>query len=751
MHRRSEQAPLLQARPQLNASANTRASTLVRCAVVASIALFLFAQTLYLVPSVQLGLLNIFVSWWGEGHYEMARSTFLLIFCVVPLYICTLVLEWLRDHNLERLAAMHMLRIAMFLRRKPFIGGDISVFSYGEWLFMAVFLGGNIVLFVCGWVFERIFLPLPGNPYDFDLVLQLFGIVLGYSCVYNMAFLLLPATRHCVWMEALGISYANGMKYHRWLGVLSLATGIGHALPFYWWWARQGTLLANSMPCFDCKMDYLSRGYPVWFNVFGEISLLFMILVAATSLPWIRRRMYETFYYTHQLFVLCVVFAVLHWVTIIWWLLPTLVVYLISRSISSANALAPVSVLSCVRISDDVVKIVITRSTQRGGQFSIGQFVYFNVPSVSRLQWHAFTIASSPRTSATTLTILIKALGDWTDDLMKHLAHCEQQQTQPMVYMDGFYGSSLDVYDAYSTIVLIGGGIGATPLFAILEDLVARLSSADEASITKQRVICIFSFRELSLLEEIHPLLLQLRALDPHCEYFTWRMWLTRVPSEELLDQVHPCYHALRTSSISSKSEPSIAKPFAEPLRSRGYRVVLYGVMFFLTTGLIMWLEFGGGRIMKDGTDTKWWPLQNAVEITSVFVLCVGIAYLFIIMEKWAKRCEAPDHAVEPFKLQFTVQEHPTTTAAVTCSSEIHCYRPLILEHDVAVGQRPNMVHEMQFVDTAHRSFAHEAKFRSNVIGVFISGPEALKRATEEAIAELGTHRFDIHDEEFEL
>lgn len=751
MDHRAEQSPLLQVKHRIKAPANARCgSRLVRSAVVASMALFLLAQTLYLVPSVQLGLLNVFVSWWGEGHYEMARSTFLLLGCAVPLYLCTLVLEWLRYHNLERLAAMHMLPIAMLLRRKPpSIGGGVSNFSYGEWLFMAVFLGGNVVLFVCGWVFERIFLPLPGKPYDFDLVLQLFGIVLGYSCVYNMAFLLLPATRHCVWMEALGISYANGMKYHRWLGVLSLVTGIGHALPFYWWWARQGTLLANSMPCFDCKMDYLSRGYPVWFNVFGEISLLFMILVAATSLPWIRRRMYETFYYTHQLFVLCVVFAVLHWVTIIWWLLPTLVVYLISRSISSANALSPVPVQSCVRISDDIVKIVITRSTQRGGQFSIGQFVYLNVPSVSRLQWHAFTIASSPRTSATTLTILIKALGDWTDDLMEHVAQCEQQQIQPMVYMDGYYGSALDVYYEYSTVVLIGGGIGATPLFAILEDLVARLSSPGRASITKQRMICIFSFRELSLLEEIHPLLLQLRALDPHSEYFTWRIWLTRSPSEELLDQVHPCYHALRTSV---KAECSIAKPFAEPLSSSGYRVVLYGIMFFLTTGLIMWLEFGGGKIMKNGTDTRWWPLQNTVEITSVFVLCIGIAYLFIIMEKWAKRCEVPDHAVEPFELQCTTQGHAEAANTANCSSKSHCYRPLILEHDVALGQRPNMALEMRFVDTVHRSLVHEGiTTRSSVIGVFISGPEALKRATEQAIAELGAHRFDIHDEEFEL
>ncbi|GAB9474142.1 Ferric reduction oxidase 8, partial [Globisporangium polare] len=39
----------------------------------------------------------------------------------------------------------------------------------------------------------------------------------------------------------------------------------------------------------------------------------------------------------------------------------------------------------------------------------------------------------------------------------------------------------------------------------------------------------------------------------------------------------------------------------------------------------------------------------------------------------------------------------------------------------------------------------------NKTVGVFISGPEALKSATEYAVADIGSSHFDIHEEEFEL
>lgn len=44
----------------------------------------------------------------------------------------------------------------------------------------------------------------------------------------------------------------------------------------------------------------------------GEISLLAGLAMWATSFPLIRRRMFELFFYTHQLYVVFLVFYLLH-------------------------------------------------------------------------------------------------------------------------------------------------------------------------------------------------------------------------------------------------------------------------------------------------------------------------------------------------------------------------------------------------------------------------------------------------------
>lgn len=753
------------------------------------ICIYAFGQVMYLSPLIQEDFVSTISPWFGitvsrsadgamtfdGGHFEMLRPMFFVVWGVLPLLASLVLYELTRDHSSRRVASRSVMRIGALMRRKPRVCGRMSPFGYGELLFQFVLLGGNVALFWYGWVYERQYLPVPGSPYTFDTVLEISGIVFGYSCVFNMAFLLLPSTRNCAWMDFVGIAYTNGVKYHRWLGVLTLVTGIAHAVPFYWWWGRQGTLWTNSLPCFDCALDYLSPGYAVWFNVFGELSLLFLLLVGATSIPYVRRRMFETFYYTHHLYILGVVFAVMHWVTIIWWLLPSLVLYLISRSVSTWNAMQPVQVLELTSLPDDIIKIVLARSTDlEGGEFQIGQFVYLNVPAISRLQWHAFTIASAPRSSPATFTILLKSLGDWTKDLVELTEATKTNSTSssdkepkamPTMLIDGFYGSSLECYENFSTLCLIGGGIGVTPLFAILEDIVAKLSLHEQPAV-KQRVHFVFSFRELSLLEEIHPVLTKLRELDPHGHWFSTRFFLTRVPSESVLSQPIDYTRFLVASQASSQqrqdSSWTTPQPFAEPLRSRAYRITVYVVMLVSSTLIVLWLEFGGGKLMQSGT--QWWPLEAFVEITVLFLLPV-LVFLALAIEKFSQRRGSATGlahdlqsllggrkpGVQGYSSIPTVD--PVFRYPKPSMADVLTLGDLVSEYDVIVGQRPDMT---QILTQVHQEFLidRESQYSQSLedkVGVFISGPEALKSATENAIADLGSHWFDIHEEEFEL
>ncbi|GAB9476093.1 Ferric reduction oxidase 7 [Globisporangium polare] len=775
--------------------------------VLLCMVVYAFGQVMYLSPLIQDTFVSMISPWLGitvtgssdgrpmdfiGGHGEMLRPMFFVVWGVLPL-LASLVLYELTHggHSSRRVASRFVMQVGAFLRRKPRLFGStiISPFGYGELLFQLLLIGGNMALFWYGWVYERQYLPILGDAYTFDTVLELSGIVFGYSCVFNMAFLLLPSTRNCAWMDFFGISYANGVKYHRWLGVLTLFTGVLHAAPFYWWWSRQGTLWQNSLPCFDCALDYYSPGYPVWFNVFGELSLIFLLLVGVTSIPHVRRKMFETFYYTHHLYILGVVFAVMHWVTIIWWLLPSLVLYLISRSVSTWNATQPVRVLEFTSLPDDIIKIVLARSRHTDGEFQIGQFVYLNVPAISRLQWHAFTIASAPRSSPETFAILLKSLGDWTKDLVE-LAEASKTSTTgsdgefgepkslPTMLVDGFYGSSLECYEDFETLCLIGGGIGVTPLFAILEDIVAKVSGNAPAAALKQRVHFVFSFRELSLLEEIHPVLTKLRELDPHSRWFSTRFYLTRQPSEAVLTQKIDYARSLSTSQATRQGQAPRAsswlspQPFAEPLRSRASRIGVYVVMLSSSTLIVLWLEWGGGRLMASGT--QWWPLEAFVEIAVLFALPVLVFVALTIEKFFSKRgrgVSSTESTVANQKLlggqKSGIQSYssiPTADwtrplAVSSQATDVLTLGDLVSEYDVVVGQRPDMTHiltqvHQEFQRTRKTQNLHcnsNARGLEDKVGVFISGPEALKSATESAISGLGPHSFDIHEEEFEL
>ncbi|KAE9349694.1 hypothetical protein PR003_g5747 [Phytophthora rubi] len=454
------------------------------------------------------------------------------------------------------------------------------------------------------------------------------------------------------------------------------------------------------------------------------------------------------------MYIPAVIFAVLHFNVIVWWVLPTLVLYLSSRAISRWNSLFSVQVLEFIRLPEGLVKIGLARSE---GGFDIGQFVYLNVPAISKLQWHAFTISSSPRTSPTSFTILAKSLGDWTKDLIKHAQDCRDKKQLPIVYMDGYYGASLAGYDEYSTVCLVGGGIGSTPLFAILEDMVARLEMCD-SSLPVQHVFLVLAIRELALLEEISPVLAKIRHLDPQGTRFTLRFNLTRMPSTLVLDT--PIEHERlrgKSSIVHNGADVQTGMfaglrrapaPFIEPLRSRGTKVVLYTGMFLPVTLLILWLEFDNGVLMDHGNKTQYWPLQNFVEISVVFLTPI-VAYTLLLLNRWRRSFQS--HSLknghnDAHCNYSSVRSTADTQDVVDRNTGLKTLRDLVEEYDVACGSRPNM---MQILGEVYAR--HNATSATTTIGVFLSGPQALKAATDDAIADLGYNDFDVHEEEFEL
>ena len=727
---------------------------LAQSLIMGSMILYVFGQLAYFTPIYKEDLTTTFRSWWNvpkvqvkggpKGNPEMVMPTYFTLFTVLPIIVSALLIEFLRHFNMRRISSHYMLKFALVLRRKPAFFGKVSYWSYGEWIFFWGVVGGNIYVFLHFYIsrVERMKTRVKGG-LKFNNYLESVALTLGFSCIFNMAFLFLPATRNCVWMEFFNISYANGIKYHRWLGVITVLTAIVHCAGYYWSWIRQGTWQAQSLPCFNCNLGE-RKGLKVWFNVFGELALIVFLLIGVTSIPIVRRKFYNLFYYTHQLLFLGVIFSIMHWAPIIWWILPSFLLYCFSRAMSASNSFTPVEVSELTAIADDLVKVVIKRSPGRDGHFKVGQFLYLNVPAISKLQWHAFTISSSPRTSPTTVTVLLKSLGDWTQDLVTYANDCKDKNVLPTVYVDGYYGASLELYDEYSTVCLVGGGIGATPMFAILEDLAAKLANHETL---QQKVVFIFSFRELALLEEVHPVLMRLKELDPQEQYFKTHFYLTRVPSDDVLAQIIDTERLqgkhIRPTQYDSKAATSSAMAFYEPLRSRTYKAL--AMLTVLVGGLlvIIYMRYGGEKIERK--NEALWPLQQFVEpVLLMMVACLVFAYVYA--ERLSKRKTVLTGGSKEMELNvFQAVGTPAFTI-----SDVHTYGDLVNHYNVVMGERPNTKALMAEAFEFHQD-ASVVTYGKPVIGVFVSGPEAMKRAVEYAAHEVGTSHFDIHEEEFEL
>jgi predicted ferric reductase len=73
-----------------------------------------------------------------------------------------------------------------------------------------------------------------------------------------------------------------------------------------------------------------------------------------------------------------------------------------------------------------------------------GQFIWMNIPSIHSLQWHPFTVASSP--SNPYLILMIKRAGDWTGKLIDTFYECKKKAMK-VNELNNKYFDEFDVFN----------------------------------------------------------------------------------------------------------------------------------------------------------------------------------------------------------------------------------------------------------------------------------------------------------------
>lgn len=217
-----------------------------------------------------------------------------------------------------------------------------------------------------------------------------------------------------------------------------------------------------------------------------------------------RRANFERFWYSHHLFIVFFVCWQIHGMFcmikpdrppycssmhsgVFWqyWLLGG-VLYTYERVLREVRARERTTISKVIQHPSNVVEIQIKKDFVKA---RAGQYIFINVPSVSRFQWHPFTLTSAPEEDF--LSIHMRAVGDFTKAVARELG-CSLEEssrtaasssttlvdgaskrmtkdgkrldrTLPRLMVDGPFGSASEDFLNYEVVTLVGAGIGVTP------------------------------------------------------------------------------------------------------------------------------------------------------------------------------------------------------------------------------------------------------------------------------------------------
>ena len=295
------------------------------------------------------------------------------------------------------------------------------------------------------------------------------GKFIGLHLALVMIFQLVLISR-LPWLDRrLGMDRLTTM--HRWVGFTIFWTLLAHMTFIVLGFAR---LDGNPVPV---QIVSLAGSLPV---LLGMIAFLIIGLVAVTSARYARRRLsYEAWHAIHFLLYLVIVLALIHqlfevttftassWSKRYWFLLWTLALaaLVIGRVVIPVwrNARHQFRVAAVVPESDDVVSVHVTgkhldKLPARAGQFMLWRFPGHN----PWWQVNPWSLSAAP--TGTSLRLTAKAVG-------KTSAGLRDLPVGTRVFIEGPYGALTGLQRTRPASLLIAGGIGITPVRALLEDL----------------------------------------------------------------------------------------------------------------------------------------------------------------------------------------------------------------------------------------------------------------------------------------
>ncbi|KAI8915590.1 ferric reductase NAD binding domain-containing protein [Gorgonomyces haynaldii] len=353
--------------------------------------------------------------------------------------------------------------------------------------FQVLFWGFQLGIFVFGWFKQK-------NDPELSFLNQIgtsvfssrgAGLIIGVNC----AALLLGVCRNVVRVMRQTflnrwIPFEENLYFHRWFAYAMLFFSLIHTNAHYtnFFLVEYMPVIRNALGLKAWQVHYLA-----WGGVTGHIMLGICFLMFTSAKMEVKKKNFEIFWYTHHLFIpfyFCLFFHAFgcfvkstqtkqckgynsNYGTV-----PIFCLYIAERLLREYRAREPTKLTKVIFHPGNTMELRIEKPSFL---YKPGQYLFLNIPSVSRFQWHPFTISSCPEEGFVSLHIRI--LGDWTKNAAQILGCFQGGITKtnmgsvPTVYIDGPYGAPAEDLYNYETALLIGAGIGVTPAASLLKSV----------------------------------------------------------------------------------------------------------------------------------------------------------------------------------------------------------------------------------------------------------------------------------------
>ena len=336
---------------------------------------------------------------------------------------------------------------------------------------------------------------------------------IGIAGLIALSFFLIPVSRHSVLLSALGWSPVHALRLHVWAGFFSFVCIFFHGLLYVvdMFAYQEGSVADQVIPNNECwairdpEEGELSKECELeWYNFTGLIAFVFVAILCATSLNYVRRRWYRIFYICHTT---CgtgmLVMTIFHWNPAAYYILPSIVYYLASTTPVLVQAVASrfrggVKIIKVVTLHDaggcTEVRIQTNANANQALDDQPCAYVKLCVPNIS-LVWHPFTVYKH-HDDPTTVRFLFRPLGPFTKQLEASLL----ASPPPVTILDGFYRGGNRVEEAlqHDHVTILAGGVAITPFLSMIPSLLIKIGSLEKDSPLKS-ITVIWSCREEGL------------------------------------------------------------------------------------------------------------------------------------------------------------------------------------------------------------------------------------------------------------